>query len=182
MSTETEGFPSGPEPALDLASFAEMELLRERLYAAQNAVVRLEGERDGKVREVLLSFAAELEAATEAPGRDYQASYGFQRAARLARERAERDGAATASAPVADAEQAQSPGAPEGAQGRRHLNPCTRCNGSGSEPDTDPDEAAGLVLVSRQHVRTVLAFAGGDEPADLDLACSGLADAAGADR
>jgi len=49
MSTETEGFPSEPEPAFDLAPFAEMELLRERLYAAQNGLVRLEGERDGKV-------------------------------------------------------------------------------------------------------------------------------------
>ena len=85
MSTEAEGFPSEPDPVFPMAEAAENQVLRERLYAAQNALVRLENE----------------------------------------------------------------PGAP--------LDPCTRCNGSGSEPDTDPDEAAGLVLVAREDVKRVLA-------------------------
>jgi hypothetical protein len=45
--TERTGFDS--EPTYPLAEQAENQVLRERLYAAQNAVVRLEGERDGKV-------------------------------------------------------------------------------------------------------------------------------------
>jgi len=135
--TESTGF--GPEPALDIASFAEMELLRERLYAAQNTLVRLEAERDGTVRQALLSLAAELEGCSQAATAREQSERGhgherasaargvlaaaYTDAARMARERAERDGAATGSAPVADGEQAQSPDAPEGAQG------CLRCSG-----------------------------------------------------
>jgi hypothetical protein len=118
MGTEQTGFE--PEPAFDLAPFAEMELLRERLYAAQNALVRLEGERDGKVREALLLLAAELEAEAQAAhsslcerGDVVQAWFT---AARMARERAQRDGAATAGAPMAHGEQAPSPDAPGGAQ------------------------------------------------------------------
>lgn len=41
--------------------------------------------------------------------------------------------------------------------GKVLADPCERCNGSGSEPDTDPDEAAGLVLVAREDVKWVLA-------------------------
>jgi hypothetical protein len=45
--TERTGFDS--EPTYPLAEQAENQVLRERLYAVQNALVRLEGERDGKV-------------------------------------------------------------------------------------------------------------------------------------
>jgi hypothetical protein len=44
---ESTGFE--PEPTYPLAEQAENQVLRERLYAAQNAVVRLENERAGKV-------------------------------------------------------------------------------------------------------------------------------------
>jgi hypothetical protein len=47
--TEETGFAPEPEPVFDAAPFAEMELLREGLYAVQNTVVRLENERRGKV-------------------------------------------------------------------------------------------------------------------------------------
>jgi hypothetical protein len=45
MPDETTGFEPGPE--LDLTAHAEAEQLRERLYAAQNALVRLQNERAG---------------------------------------------------------------------------------------------------------------------------------------
>jgi hypothetical protein len=45
VPTEATGFE--PEPELDLTAHAEAEQLRERLYAAQNALVRLENERAG---------------------------------------------------------------------------------------------------------------------------------------
>jgi hypothetical protein len=98
----------------------------------------------------LLSLAAELDGCAQAATAREQSERGhgheraavargvlaaaYTDAARMARARAERDETATVGAPVADGEQAQSPGAPEGSPGRKHLDPCTRCNGSGSEP------------------------------------------------
>jgi hypothetical protein len=193
MGTEKTGFE--PEPVFPLAEQAENQVLRERLYAAQNAVVRLEGERDGKVREALLSLAAELEGCAQAATAREQSERGhgheraavargvlaaaYTDAARMARARAERDETATVDASVADGEQAQSPDAPEGSPGRKHLDPCTRCNGSGSEPDTDPDEAAGLVLVAREDVRAALAVLRGGRSPGLSDALSRLDDATG---
>ena len=49
MGTEETGFEPEPEPVFPLAEAAEIQVLRERLYAAQNALVRLENERAGKV-------------------------------------------------------------------------------------------------------------------------------------
>jgi hypothetical protein len=63
-----------------------------------------------------------------------------------------------------------------------HLYPCSRRNGSGSEPATDPDEAAGLVLVGRDDVwkaaGALMACGSGGPSPFADLA-DRLADAAG---
>ena len=47
MPDESTGFES--EPVFPMAEAAEIQVLRERLYAAQNAVARMEGEHRGKV-------------------------------------------------------------------------------------------------------------------------------------
>ena len=64
MGTEETGFE--PEPTYPLAEQAEIQVLRERLYAAQNALARMEGEHRGKVlvdpedlRAVLLGYGSE---------------------------------------------------------------------------------------------------------------------------
>ena len=61
--TEQTSFDS--EPTYPLAEQAENQVLRERLYAAQNTLVRLENERRGKVlvdpedlRAVLVGWAS----------------------------------------------------------------------------------------------------------------------------
>jgi hypothetical protein len=129
MGTESTGFE--PEP-FSLAALAGQEQLQERIRT-------LENERDGKVREALLSLAAEFEARAEARYGDAHiaASVSADRlagiaagaqgaayieAARIARVRA--SGSAPSghsTSPQSDAERAvHTPGgpeAPEGSQG-----------------------------------------------------------------
>jgi hypothetical protein len=125
MGTEKTGFE--PEPTYPLAEQAEIQVLRERLYAAQNALVRLEaeiarleGERRGKVLvdpEDLRAILLGGDSVTTVNAAAVQAAWNrLAAAAGAAPERAQRDQVATAGAPVADGEQAESPDAPEGAQ------------------------------------------------------------------
>jgi hypothetical protein len=65
MRTESTGFE--PEPMFPLAEQAENQVLRERLYAAQNTVARLENERDGKVLVDPQDLRAVLRMACDCP-------------------------------------------------------------------------------------------------------------------
>jgi hypothetical protein len=119
VADEMSGFPD--EPTFSLAALAGHELTQERLYAAQNLLVkreaeiaRLENERDGKVREALLSLAAEL----ERMGRESYDEPMFATAAKLARERAGVDPDAAEHASAGHDKPEHVNGVPEGSQGR----------------------------------------------------------------
>jgi hypothetical protein len=66
---ESAGFES--EPVYDAGPDAALDLAQQRLYAAQNAVVRLEGERRGKVLvdpedlRTALTYAAHFDVADD---------------------------------------------------------------------------------------------------------------------
>jgi hypothetical protein len=106
MGTESEGFPD--EAAYEAAAQASLELTQQRLYEAQNLlakreaeIARLENERDGKVREALLSLAAEFDDLAALTG-TLAPTYllGMADAARMARERAEAAPEARTGTPV----------------------------------------------------------------------------------
>jgi hypothetical protein len=118
--TEETGFPS--EPTFNLAALAGQEQLHERIR-------ELENERAGKVREALLSLAAELEAEADGllAGRNTglmdrltapSAAVCFRAAARMARLRAGVDVDAPEHASESHGIAQPGSGAPEGAQAR----------------------------------------------------------------
>jgi hypothetical protein len=154
MGTEATGFEPGPE--LDLTAHAEAEQLRERLYAAQNALVRLENERAGIAADLQVVLRGQEWRMLNGTGEFRQAFEGLLDVAWP------RSGARRAVAP-SDGQAPEGAGVTEALSAAR-LEPCQRCNGSGSEPARDPDEAAGLALVARD---------------DLRLAVSALRDLAG---
>jgi hypothetical protein len=177
MGTESEGFP--PEPAYEAAAQAGHELTQQRLYEAQNLLAkrgaeiarleeraeRAEKSRDEECERVMrwaLIFA-EIRDFTQALPSHVAAIDADAMPAALRHPSVHLAATDERLTGALQRELLAILGR-HGPGEASHLNPCTRCNGSGSEPDTDPDEAAGLVLVVRE---------------DLRLAVSALRDLAG---
>lgn len=196
--TEETGFPD--EPTFNLAALAGQEQVEQRLFAAQNALVRRDAEiarlteraeraeasRDEECERVMrwaLIFAEIRDFAEALPARiaaiDADAMPAALRHPSVHLAATDERLTGVLQHELRAILGRHGPGKPG------HLNPCTRCNGSGSEPVPDPDEAAGLVLVGRKDVKWVLAAIACYMPLDLaddqQLAVLGrLRDAAGA--
>jgi hypothetical protein len=138
--TEQTGFDS--EPTYPLAEQAENQVLRERLYAAENALVRRDAERAGIAADLQVVLRGQEWRMLKGTGEFRQAFEGLLDVAWPP------SGARRAVAP-SDGQAPEGAGVTEALSAAR-LEPCQRCNGSGSEPARDPgkDWLAGLADAS----------------------------------